>query len=103
MSPRIPVYGFLLSICGACATVELQDREAEAAAAVQAQMSVKAALLEDGRVAAAPIRVEYHGKRLRLSGYVESEAERRRAAEVAREAVPDLEIINDLTVWQPQE
>lgn len=87
--------------CTACASLEISDRAPEPAPEVQAQMQVKAALLEDSRVAAAPIRVEQRGNRLRLSGFVGTEAARRRAAEVAAQAVPDLEIINDLEVWRP--
>lgn len=90
-----------LVVCNSCATSDVQKPEEEDAAAVRAQMEVKAALLDEERVAAAPIRVEYESGSVRLTGFVETEAEKQRAAEVAKRAVPDLEVINDLRVWRP--
>ena len=90
---------FLLA---ACASVEVRQPEPEAAAEVRAQMQVKAALLESGEVAAAPIRVEYEGGSLILRGFVESAAEQRRAEAIAREAQPGVEIVNELEVWGAQ-
>lgn len=90
-----------LVVCGSCATSDVQKPEEEDAAAVRAQMDVKAALLDEKRVAAAPIRVEYEPGSVRLTGFVETEAEKHRATEAAKRAVPDLEVINDLRVWRP--
>ncbi|MEX0617932.1 MAG: BON domain-containing protein [Pseudohongiellaceae bacterium] len=77
------------------------EREPEDALTVEAQMTVKAALLEDGRVAAAPVRVTYEGGTVRLQGFVETEEERRQAAEIAQRALPELNIVNELQVWRP--
>jgi osmotically-inducible protein OsmY len=93
----------LLQVCSACsipgAGVNSPAAEEEAAAAVRAQMTVKTALVSASEVAAAPIRVQFEQDRVRLSGFVESEAEKQKAGDVARRAVPDLEVINDLRVW----
>jgi osmotically-inducible protein OsmY len=94
----------LLQVCSACSMlggVSSPAAEEEAAAAVRAQMSVKTALVEASEVAAAPIRVQFEQDQVRLSGFVESEAEKQRAGDVARQAAPDLEVINDLRVWAP--
>lgn len=91
----------VLALCCSCAPSA--ERQPEPARAVQAQMAVKAALLEAEQVAAAPVRVEYEPGRVRLSGFVETEAEKARAADAARNAVPDLEIVNELQVWRPGE
>lgn len=91
----------VLLLCHGCATTDVQKPEEESAAEVRAQMTVKAALLDDEHVAAAPIRVDYESGRVRLSGFVETEDEKQRAGEVATRAAPDLEIVNDLRVWRP--
>lgn len=92
-----------LLVCSSCATSDVQEPEKDDAAAVRAQMEVKAALLDEEQVAAAPVRVEYEQGSVRLTGFVETEAEKRRAGEVAKNAVPDVEVINDLRVWRPSE
>lgn len=75
------------------------ERAPDAPAEVRAEMAIKAALLDDAAVAAAPVRVQYDGGTIRLMGVVESESERRRAARIARRVVPDLTVINELVVW----
>jgi osmotically-inducible protein OsmY len=90
-------------VCSSCATSEVQTPEEDDAAAVRAQMEVKVALLDEEQVAAAPVRVEYESGSVRLTGFVETEDERQRAGEVAKRAVPDVEVINDLRVWRPSE
>lgn len=90
-----------LALCCSCAP--WAEREPEPARAVRAQMDVKAALLEAEQVAAAPVRVEYESGRIRLTGFVETEAEKARAADAARGAVPDLEVANELQVWRAGE
>ena len=101
MTPEKHIGGLVaLAVCAGCATSDVRKPEEEDAAAVRAQMEVKAALLDDERVAAAPIRVEYEADGVRLIGFVETEAEKERAVETARRAVPDLEIIDDLRVWR---
>lgn len=90
-------------VCSSCATSEVQKPEEDDAAAVRAQMEVKAALLDEEQVAAAPVRVEYESGSVRLTGFVETEDEKQRAGEVAKRAVPDVEVINDLRVWRPSE
>jgi osmotically-inducible protein OsmY len=103
MAPERIALLVLLQVCSACsmlgAGLTSPAAEEEAAAAVRAQMSVKTALIDVAEVAAAPIRVQSEHDRVRLSGFVESEAEKRRAGDVARQAVPGLEVINDLRVW----
>lgn len=86
----------LATLLSACDSLGLQEREPESSAAVEAQMSVKSALVADDRVAAAPIRVEYREGEVLLQGFVADEEERRLAEEIARETVPDLTIINEL-------
>lgn len=83
-----------------CGFLEVQEKEPQSSTAVRAEMTVKEALLEAEGVAAAPVRVEYEEGTVRLSGFVESEEERRRVEEIARQALPDLEIINGLEVWK---
>ncbi|MEX2495859.1 MAG: BON domain-containing protein [Woeseia sp.] len=90
-------------VCSSCAISDVQKPEEEDDDAVRAQMQVKAALLEAEQVAAAPVRVEYESGRVRLTGFVETEAEKKRAGEVAKRAVPDVEVVNDLRVWRPSE
>ena len=94
------VFPLLVLLCTGCLSQEVQEREPEEAAAVRAQMDVRTALLEDEQVSAAPVRVEYAPGILRLEGYVETEAERERAGEIAANARPNLEVINNLEVWQ---
>lgn len=98
MSPK-PWAALMALLLAACAGVEVRQPEPEGAAEVRAQMQVKAALLESGEVAAAPIRVEYQGDSLILRGFVESADERRLAEEIAREAQPGREVVNELEVW----
>jgi hypothetical protein len=95
MAPERIALLVLLQVCSACsmlgAGLTSPAAEEEAAAAVRAQMSVKTALID--------VAVQSEHDRVRLSGFVESEAEKRRAGDVARQAVPGLEVINDLRVW----
>lgn len=103
MNPERIALLVCLLLCSSCsllgAGVSSPAAEEEPAAAVRAQMSVKTALVAAEGVAAAPIRVQFEQNRVRLSGFVESAAEKERAGEVARQAVPGLEVINDLQVW----
>lgn len=92
-----------LQVCSSCATSDVPKPQEEDVAAVRAQMEVKAALLDADEVAAAPIRVEYESGRVRLTGYVETDAEKQRAAEVAKRAVPDVEVMNGLRIWRPSQ
>lgn len=91
----LPIVLFL----SGCASLEVQEEDPEEAAAVRAQVTVTTALLEAEEVNAAPVRVEYADGTVRLTGFVETEAERRDAGAIAREALPDHEIINALEVW----
>ncbi len=93
----------VLLVCCSCATSSVQEPEQEDAAEVRAEMQIKAALLDEEQVAAAPVRVEYEAGSVRLTGFVETEAEKRRAGEVARRTLPDVEVINNLRVWRPSE
>lgn len=91
----------VLLACSSCATST--SPQPEPARSVQTQMQVKTALLEADRVAAAPIRVEYRAGRLVLSGFVETEGERVRAAATARRALPGVAVVNNLQVWRSGE
>lgn len=101
LAPERLVLLVLVHVCSACTMVGTQSPPPaveEDAAAVRAQMSVKTALVSEPKVAAAPIRVQFEKGSVVLTGFVESEAEKDKAGEIARQAVPDLEIINDLQV-----
>ena len=100
MSDTFMIALLMSLVCVSCASSDVRKPEQEGAAAVRAQMEVRAALLDEEEVAAAPVRVEYEAGRLRLSGFVESEAEKQRAGEVAKRAVPNVEVVNDLRVWR---
>lgn len=90
----------LLGLAG-CAAFEVEDpAEAdEDQATATSQLSVKTALLRAEDLDAAPIRVEYVEGVVYLKGFVETEPERQRALEVAREALPEVEFVNELRVW----
>lgn len=94
-----------LVLCAACALgacVGFQDSAPEPEPVVRVEMAVKRALLDDGEVAAAPIRVSYEAGVLRLGGFVESAAERARAERIAARAAPGARIVNALEIWRPR-
>lgn len=98
MTHRRPAILLCALLVSACGVAKLQERTPESAMAVDAQMTVKSALVTDDRVAAAPVRVEYREGEVLLQGFVGSEQERDLAEQIAQEAVPDLKITNELRI-----
>jgi osmotically-inducible protein OsmY len=82
----------------ACVAVLPQGERVRAVQAVRAEATIKAALIEAADVRAAPIRVRYDERGIRLEGFVDSEQERQRALTVARTAAEADEVIDELEV-----
>lgn len=99
-TPILPVFAAFSILCSGCATLDIGgEQKQESAVAVETEMAVKAALLEDEQVAAAPIRIQFERGAVRLVGFVETQEERQRVMEIAKQTLPDFEIINELEVW----
>ena len=85
---------------GIGAETDADELELEPASAELARVTtdVKAALLAAPDIAAAAIGVRLDGETVRLEGFVDSESERTRALAIARETVPDRDVVDALEV-----
>lgn len=85
----------------ACVPMQEKDREkeqSEASALGSKAMQVKTQLINQAPTAAAAVQVKQRGGKLVLTGFADSEAQKRQLEQIARQAAGGQAVVNELQV-----
>ena len=95
---KLVVLGLSISVLASCAIIRGQQGAGDYASDTAITTDVKTQMAADKTVAATAINVETMNGTVQLSGFAKSQAEKDRAAEIARRAKGVKQVRNDIIV-----